>query len=88
MKKIRFGIEIGKEAREIDISLRDWQRIQKGEKVSLSMLNYYEADDRWGFEPYNSYLYDSLVLHRQLIYNSWAEPLKKMKKNIQNMCDK
>ena len=45
MKKIRFGIEIGKEAREIDISLRDWQRIQKGEKVSLSMLNYYEADE-------------------------------------------
>ena len=45
MKKIRFGVEIGKEAREIDISLRDWQRIQKGEKVSLSMLNYYEADE-------------------------------------------
>ena len=45
MKKIRFGVEIGKESREIDISLSDWQRIQKGEKISLSMINYYEADE-------------------------------------------
>ena len=43
MKKIRFGVEIGKD-QEIDISLKDWQRIQE-EKVSLSMLNYYEADE-------------------------------------------
>ena len=56
--------------------------------VKTMLLLPKAADERWGLEQSKSYLYDSLVLHRQSLRNDWNEPLKKMKNNIENLFSK
>ena len=53
--------------------------------VDTRLLLPHVADERWGINIYNSYIYDSVKFYRQIDKGDWSWPLKELTQDLKDL---